>query len=305
MAKIKTVSRYYAKKEFEFTGLILILYSLFVLYVPFVLSLFLEEIGYVTYNGLNIEFISQLVCLVVGSILPFLMLRLYFKKSSKDFLGKADIKVSQLLIDFVVFFVAVIASIYVTTILATTIGIESGVVSSIGIVFNTELMRSPLYLFAFIILTPLLEEYVFRGILLNCLSKYGKYFAVIATSIVYCFAHGSFIEMIPSFLMSIILCKISIKYKSIRPTIFIHVLFNALLGILGTMPENLALYEEIIIGVLILLAVYFLFSKKYHIIHVRKSNTNNKVGLLFLSSTSVIVALLLFIAHTLLTIFIV
>lgn len=304
MTNARRVSRNFAKYEFNFTGLILILYCLFALYIPSVLSMLLEEMGYVTYNGYNIKLSSSILCLVFGTIFPFLFLRLYCKKKRSQFTNKTNIKVSQLLIDFVVFFVLSLGSIYVTTMLAVTFGIKSDVVSSIGITFNTEYMSDITYLFVFLILTPILEEYAFRGVLLNCLSRYGKYFAVIATSIVYGFAHGSFVEMIPSFIMSLVLCKISLRYKSIRPTIVIHILFNVLLGILGTMSENMYLYEEIIIGILLMLALFFLFTKKYHIIHVRKSNTNKKVGLLFLSTPSIIVALILFLAHTLLTIFI-
>lgn len=302
MTSVRKVSRNYAINEFNFTGLILILYCMFALFVPFVLSMLLNEMNMASYNGYNIVFLSSLVCLILGTVLPFFLLRLYCKKDARLFLKKANVKLSQILIDFVVFFILSLGSIYVTTILAAIFGIESGVVSSIGITFNTELMKDPLYLVTFIVLTPILEEYAFRGVLLNCLSRYGKYFAVIATSIVCGFAHGSFIEMIPSFLMSVVLCKISLKYKSIRPSVIIHVLFNILLSILGTMPESLSLYEEIIIGIFIALTIYFLVSKKYHIIHVKKSNTNKKVGLLFLSRSSVIIALLLFIAHTVLSI---
>lgn len=304
MANVKKVSVNYATKEFSFTGLILILYCLFALYIPYLASMLLEELGMTTYKGYNLNFIVSLVCLLIGTILPFLLLRLYCKKDTKSFMGKSNIKFSQLLIDYIVFFVISIGAIYVTTILAVVLGVESGVVSSIGITFNTELMSDPLYLFAFLILTPVLEEYAFRGVLLNCLSRYGKYFAVIATSIIYGFAHGSFIEMIPSFIMSLVLCKISLKYKSIRPTVFIHILFNLLMGILGTMPESMYLYEEIILGILLVIAMYFLITRKYRIIHVRKSNTNNKVGILFLSTPTIIITLVLFIAHTLLTMFI-
>lgn len=304
MAIAKKVSKNYAINEFNFTGLILILYSLFALYIPFLLSMLLEELNIVTYKGYNLEFLVSLLCLILGTVLPFLLLRLYCKKSSKDFFKKANIKLSQLLIDFVVFFVLSLGAIYVTTILAVVLGIESGVVSSIGITFNTELMKDPIYLFTFLILTPILEEYAFRGVLLNCLSRYGKYFAVIATSIIYGFAHGSFIEMLPSFIMSIVLCKISLRYKSIRPTIIIHILFNIFLGILGTMSESLYLYEEIFLGVLLILAIFFVVSRRYHIIQVKKSNTNNRVGILFLSTPTIIITLSLFVAHTLLTMFI-
>lgn len=304
MAALKKVSKKYAINEFSFTGLILILYSLFALYIPFLLNMLLKEENMLTYKGYNLELLSSLLCLFLGTIIPFLLLRLYCKKPLKSFMGKSKIRVSQLLIDFVVFFVLSLAMIYVTTILAVFLGIEGGVVSSIGITFNTELMSNPIYLFTFLLLTPLLEEYAFRGVLLNCLSRYGKYFAVIATSIVYAFAHGSFIEMLPSFMMSIVLCKISLKYKSIRPTIVIHILFNCLLAILGTMPESMTLYEEIIIGVFLLLALFFLFSRRYHIIHVKKSNTNNKIGLLFLSTPTVALALVIFVANSILILFI-
>ena len=298
MSNKKVVSKKYVSNRFTTVGLSLIVYSLFALYVPFGLKQMLSiKEAVVIKNGINIDFLTSLVCLIVGTILPFCFLRKYNGVKLKDFFSGSEIKVSSLLVDYAVFFTISTAAIYLNTMLAELISASGDMVSGIGINFNTAFMNDYLYLFAFIIVSPLLEEYAFRGVLLNCLSRYGKHFAIIALSIVYALAHGSIAEILPSFVMSYFLSKIALRYKSIKPTIILHILFNATICALSMIPEKYSFMNIVILAAFVIMAVVLVITRAYKHITIRKSKFNNEVLSLFFLNYVIIASLMLFVLY--------
>lgn len=304
MSNKKVVTRTYARNNFKIIGLVLIIYSLIVLYLPYALKWLVVLNDKLIYKGINTYYFISFACLLIGTIVPFLFLRLYFKKKTSDFMHKADISFKDTIIYFVVFFAICSLAIYCMTMLGELFSVEGELISSIGVTFNTEYMKDYLYLFAFIILTPILEEYAFRGVLLTCLSSYGKYFALIVTSIIYGLAHGSVIELVPSIIMSVFLCKLTLRYKSIRPSLIIHILFNGALCLLSIIPVKYSLYTIIGLGLFLIAAIVLVITRKYRHITVKKSKFNNQITLTFFSSYTVIIAVLLFIAYTFLLMFV-
>ncbi len=304
MSNKKVVTTTYAKNNFRVVGLVLIIYCLIVLYLPYALKWLIILNDKLIYKGYNAYFVISLICLLIGTIVPFLFLSLYSKKKIGDFIKKADFSFKDIIVDFIVFFAICALAIYCMTMLGELFTIEGELISSIGVSFNTEYMSDYLYLFTFIILTPILEEYAFRGVLLTCLSTYGKYFALIATSMIYGLAHGSLIEFIPSFVMSIFLCKLTLRYKSIRPSLIIHIMFNASLCLLSIIPAKYSLYTMIGLTVMLVIAIVLVITRTYHHITVKKAKVNNQISLTFFSSYTVVIAALLFISYTILLMFV-
>ena len=300
--KMKSVSRKYAINEFKTVGLVLIIYCLFALYVPIALKEFIPLTGYTEFMGYDVYLLGSLACLVLGTVIPFMLLRIRSGKSLSDFNQPVDMSVSDYLVHFIVFFALSTAAIFVTMMTAQHINVSGQLVSSIGITINSDYLSDIVYVIAFILITPILEEYAFRGVLLTCLSRYGKYFAAIASSLIYALAHGSFIEMVPSFIMGYMLSKISLYHKSVKPCIVIHVLFNLSLYGLFMVPEKYSLYMMVVLALIIILAVVLLTGRIYRVVKIKKSGTNKKVGMMFLTTVSVCVALMLFVLHSMLMI---
>lgn len=296
--KAKSVSRRYAQREFVTVGLVLIIYCLFVLFVPILVKELLVLYNMQEYMGINLNLLASLVCLIIGTLLPFVLLRVKSQKKLKDFNNKSEAPFKEHLENFIVFFAVSSGLIFATMMVSQYINVPGRLVSNIGVTFNGAYMKDYIYIVSFILVAPILEEYAFRGALLNCLSRYGKYFAVIASSLIYALAHGSFLEMIPSFFMGLILSKKSLYYKSIKPTILIHVLFNAALYGLIMVPEKYNIYMVGFLVLMIVLAIVLLVSKEYRVVRIKKSESNKKVGLLFLSTSTVILAILLFLGHS-------
>ena len=299
----KRVSRRYALNEFNTIGLILIIYSLFVLFLPLVINELMSLMfGEVEWFGLDVSLLVKVGLMIIGTILPFSLLKLASKKKYLPESKKIKISSKQIVCQALVFFTLTSAAIFATTAIAAYFGMSGELVSGVGITIDSNKITDIVYIVTFIIITPILEEYAFRGVLLRVLSKYGKYFALIISSIIFSLAHGSFMEFIPSFVMGLLLGKISLRYKSIKPTIWIHIIFNLLLYFSFIVPEKFSMYVAVFYALIYVISIALMLSKTYKRIIVKKSQTNSKVSIMFLTTFTVMVSIFLFIASSILTI---
>lgn len=105
-----------------------------------------------------------------------------------------------------------------------------------GIGLNTEIPESHIpqtiygivlyYIFVGII-PPLVEEFIFRGIILSRFQKYGNGFAIFASSIIFALFHGNVMQLIFAFICGLVLGFIAVKTKNILIPIIIHAINNS------------------------------------------------------------------------------
>lgn len=84
-----------------------------------------------------------------------------------------------------------------------------------------------LYGFSVVIIPPLVEEVMFRGVILQSLRRYGDGFAVLVSAILFGLYHGNFIQMVFAFLSGLALGYAVIRTGSLLPSILIHFINNA------------------------------------------------------------------------------
>lgn len=78
------------------------------------------------------------------------------------------------------------------------------------------------------IVTPIAEEFLFRGFLFKGLrSKLGFYLTTFVVSIIFAIAHGQLNVAIDVFVLSLVLCYVREKSGSLWPAIFVHALKNS------------------------------------------------------------------------------
>ena len=77
-----------------------------------------------------------------------------------------------------------------------------------------------------VILTPIIEEFVFRGVLLDKLRRFGDKTAIIFTALVFGLFHGNFSQFFYAFALGLIFAYITIKTNTIRYSIVLHMLVN-------------------------------------------------------------------------------
>lgn len=86
-----------------------------------------------------------------------------------------------------------------------------------------------IYTFIFVcIVAPVVEELMFRKILLNKLLPFGRKLSIIVSAFAFGLFHGNLYQMLYAFVLGIILAQVTINSGTIKYAIFLHVVINAL-----------------------------------------------------------------------------
>lgn len=87
---------------------------------------------------------------------------------------------------------------------------------------NGSLLYNTFTFISVVVLAPIFEELIFRGMILQTLSKYNKMFAIIVTSLLFGLLHLNITQAIPAFFMGLVLCYMYLKSDSILVTMLAH-----------------------------------------------------------------------------------
>lgn len=127
-----------------------------------------------------------------------------------------------------------------------------------------------LFLIYVCLLGPILEEIIFRGFILKSMQKYGNLTAIIVSSILFSMFHLNLVQFINPVLMGIVLAFITVKSKSIVPSIIAHIFNNTITFIVaGISLLQIPLLELIfgfiylLVGVLVLTAFVIMYKKDF------------------------------------------
>ena len=118
-----------------------------------------------------------------------------------------------------------------------------------------------------ICIAPVLEEIVFRGVLMTYLKKYGIQTAIIVSSLFFGISHYNIYMIIPAFFIGIVLAYVSYKY-SIKYSILLHILLNIVANmskivfVLKGPKEIFPLLGIIFISLFVLCLIFFIIGLK-------------------------------------------
>ncbi len=76
------------------------------------------------------------------------------------------------------------------------------------------------------LLGPVLEELLYRGVLLQSMRKYNERFAIFLSALIFGLMHQNYQQFTYAFLMGIPLAIVTIKHESLLPAIFTHIAAN-------------------------------------------------------------------------------
>ena len=82
------------------------------------------------------------------------------------------------------------------------------------------------------ILGPVLEELIFRGLILNALKPFGQMSAILVSSLFFAMFHMNLVQLPTPLLMGLILGFVTLRTCSVYPAILFHILNNTLRGAL-------------------------------------------------------------------------
>ncbi|WNV87909.1 type II CAAX endopeptidase family protein [Umezawaea sp. Da 62-37] len=82
------------------------------------------------------------------------------------------------------------------------------------------------------VLTPVGEEFAFRGVLTNALSRYGAWTAAVLSTLVFAAVHGLNMSLVPAVIVGSINAFLFLRTKSVWPGVLVHVINNGLSTVL-------------------------------------------------------------------------
>lgn len=118
-----------------------------------------------------------------------------------------------------------------------------------------------------VLIGPVIEEYLFRGVMYNEAKKiYSLKKSILIVTLIFSLSHATLIQMIYAFIIGLVLIRVYEKYKNLNSCIIVHIFSNlttTFLTILLTKNNLLLNLVMFVIGLFILL---FIKGKKYDII---------------------------------------
>ena len=99
--------------------------------------------------------------------------------------------------------------------------------ATIDLVPTSSFAADLIMIFYVCILGPILEEMLYRGIILQSMRKYSERFAIFLSALIFGLMHQNYQQCIPAIAIGIPLAMIAVKYNSIIPSIFTHIFLNS------------------------------------------------------------------------------
>ena len=149
-------------------------------------------------------------------------------------------------------------------------------------------------LFSTIIIAPIIEEMIFRGVIMNDLKEYGYKTAIIINSVLFGLAHTEIEKVIITIFLGIIFSYVAYRY-SLRYSILLHMVWN-LNSSMGSifyynkMPDEMIIWFVGVLSLaLIVISIFGIIKKKYIMIFsiFRLSIEDKKNMVLFLKNNAI------------------
>jgi hypothetical protein len=152
--------------------------------------------------------------------------------------------------------------------------------------------QTGLVVIAYVVLPAILEEVVFRGIIIHEYSPYGGFFAVTVSALSFAMLHFSFAQLPIYFLAGIILASITYVSRSVIPAMLLHlanntvnVFFPDVFSQYVARTGNSVLLFYLLVATFLLL-LYLWFNQLEYIYNKKADDTarDRRAQLLFLES---------------------
>ena len=160
-----------------------------------------------------------------------------------------------------------------------------------------------LYLLNLTLFGPLVEEMVFRGIVMNTLRRFGDSFALLISSLLFAFIHMNLTQMPNAFLMGLVMGYFVLCTGSLWVGVLIHAVNNSLVlllnGVLYSVPQSasvmvmLSVFSLYLIGGIIAL-LYLVRRHPNMFIFLRSSTLSieRKKYIVFFSAMTMVICLI-------------
>lgn len=203
--------------------------------VLYVLSIFLKNVCNFDAVGIPNEILryaAERLVVIIAFALPYVV---YFVFSKNK---RQKIRIPSKYPLWALFFATMLCAMLLSIaegIISLLFGIETG--SSDIFSMQTGIMAVSLFITSFIV--PVVEEFVFREVLLSILSPFGALFSAMMSSVLFAAVHSAG-SILYAFVWGMLLSHLS-QTKGIKYSIALHILNNALNVVFASVSERIGL----------------------------------------------------------------
>ncbi|MEG1448748.1 MAG: type II CAAX endopeptidase family protein [Oscillospiraceae bacterium] len=292
-------------------GIVLLLYLLLSRLIPFFLAKALSFfIPALSIFGRNIAG-SQVVFSIIGTVsyvltlsLPFLFYVLVYHIPTRIIFPFSKVKkVDTMLMVFIGLGVSTIGM-YSSAAVSTVFSVFGIIPTAPDISFGSNIFRTLLLIVEICIIAPILEELVFRGIIMQSLRRFGDRFALVMSAIIFALIHLNFVQFPNALLMGLVMGYFVLRTNSLHVGIFMHAANNILSVLITIASEYIdirysSLTMNIVCGVYLVAGIvsFLVITKKYkNIFYISGSASqfsNNTKFLWFVSAMPMLFSLII------------
>ena len=167
-----------------------------------------------------------------------------------------------------------------------------------------NIAKNALYFLLFVIIRPWCDEYVFRGVIQRQLGHYNRYFGVLASAFLYAIAQPSLMDAIPAFFTGWYLALITYRYHSIIPARRIHMAISLFSWLIAVIPDRFVIIPTILIAAVYIFTGYNVIGRRFSFHTDRVGGLSPKLWKMLLTSFTIILCILMFIAGSVFSFFI-
>lgn len=157
---------------------------------------------------------------------------------------KKKMKTSHFLLALLMCYPIMYCSNLVGVVLTTIIGVIKGSPVDnklLGIVADANIWVILLYM---VIFAPIMEEIIFRKLIVDRVARYGQGVAVVVSGVMFGLFHGNLNQFIYATAMGMFLAFLYVKTGNVKITIGIHMVVNFFGGVVSTLLLKAIHYEE-------------------------------------------------------------
>jgi hypothetical protein len=174
----------------------------------------------------------------------------------------------------------------------------------------TETSAFLVYFVQIAIAPAFLEEFMFRGVVLQSLRKYGDGFAIFISALLFGLMHGNFMQIPYAFIIGLIIGYFVVKTGSLWIGIFIHFCNNGIGAVASLVSQKIGTHYEIIFNLSYYLAIsllgiisliYFLYQKGSFTLPKKESDSVTLPAGAAMKAFILSPTILIFIAYSFLT----
>ncbi len=246
-----------------------------------------------------VDNLYQIAIKLIQSFVPFFLVSFLLKIKNRQIWSKAKIKpLNQFALIFLGLAVYLILSAATSGLITLLTSKNVGVASIPSSLVSNFLEVQWTYLFYVIVLCPLAEEYIYRGVVLQCFARYGNRFAIVASSFLFALSFGRLQTALPGFFLGMFLSVIALYYQSIRPVLWIRIG----VAVLSVAEMLIPLSQVWIFGIICLvsygISLVFLFVNRYNRLVLKSDADEMLSAKMFCSSALLVIACVVMIALT-------